>query len=160
MPQIYKYHRRTHIPEKLRYALLQGWRGGLAAGPQPSPQGPPGQRGSRDEALRGAMADHLLGCSPPSRPTGQAAPTTEKPGVCHPGAGIPRHPNGPAVPPSATRGKFPSHVFPEMSTPKWLATGRWAGLCQSPRPHPFSGFLRRIQPSKTPQLINYLSISI
>lgn len=93
------------------------------------------------------MADGSLGCLHPSRPLRKAAPTTEKSGVCHPGG---RHPKtsqwSQSVPPSATRGKVPSHIFPEMPTPKWLVTRRWTGLGQSPWPHPFlSGFLRRNQ---------------
>lgn len=136
----------THSREaEVRAAAGWGARAGLAQGHSPIPQGSPGQRGSREEVLRGAMADHFLGCFPPSRPTGQAAPTMEKPGVRHPGGWHPQTSQCPTVPPSATRGKIPSHHFPEMSTPKWLATGRGAGLCQSPWPHPFSGFLRRIR---------------
>lgn len=93
------------------------------------------------------MADGSLGCLHPSRPLRKAALTTEKPGVCHPGG---RHPKtsqwSQSVPPSTTRGKVPSHIFPEMPTPKWLVTRRWTGLGQSPWPHPFlSGFLRRNQ---------------
>lgn len=135
MPQIYKYHWCTHIPEKLRYVLLRGWGAdnGLALGHREPREG----QGSGDEVLRGAAADSFRGRLHPSRPMGRADPPTGKLGVSQPGG---RHPKisqwTQRVPPSAPRGKVPSHIFPEMPTPKCGSQAGGQVCARDPSPKP------------------------